>query len=190
MPNVFTYIFSYLWHWFICPIPPTNLKWGALSGGYQHQCSFCGIILLTGERTCFCCGKDGIHLDEVPLLLPLPIQYSAFLNDPNILHLSHILNLIFSFASFESTPNLWFKGASNVANKVISNLHFWIWCKKTRSDMHLWIWYTYEYGAGEILTEYLVQMNHNYCNTNKENSIWLPGEPLSQLTPLTLHRHS
>ena len=24
----------------------------------------------------------------------------------------------------------------------------------------------------------------------KENSIWLPGEPLSQLTPLTLHKHS
>ncbi|KAF8579987.1 hypothetical protein K439DRAFT_1358311 [Ramaria rubella] len=56
-----------------------------------YQCPNCHVVLLTGERSVFCCGSD------VP---PLPQECNVFLDDENV-SLSRVLNLIYSFASLE-----------------------------------------------------------------------------------------
>ena len=89
--------------WLIGPIKSPTLVWGERKANNVHQCPFCHILLLTGERPGFCCGKDGQYLITVPPLPPLPEQYAVFLDDPQISSLSRILNLIFSFASLETT---------------------------------------------------------------------------------------
>ena len=99
-----------------CQIVPTailgscKLSTPSLSHGvtfvkdmYVHQCNRCHIILLTGERPGFCCGTNGSHVDDIPLLPPLPPEYNAIINHPDISRLSRILNLIFSLASLESS---------------------------------------------------------------------------------------
>jgi len=77
--------------------------WGEHKGHHVHQCPYCGIPLLTGEHPGFCCGKNGQYVHDVPPLPPLPAQYNSFVSDHQISSLSCILNLIFSFASLETT---------------------------------------------------------------------------------------
>ncbi|PPR05450.1 hypothetical protein CVT24_007467 [Panaeolus cyanescens] len=89
--------------WAIGPISDPKLKWGAVRNGHRHECPHCHILLLTGERPGFCCGKGGSRLNDVPSLPPLPPQYNVFINDPRISSLSRVLNLVFSFASLETT---------------------------------------------------------------------------------------
>lgn len=88
--------------WEIGPISSPKLQWGQVIGGHPHRCCFCGLDLLTGESGTFCCNQ-GAKLASTPPLPPLPPQYYAFMSDPNISANSRCLNLIFSFASLEST---------------------------------------------------------------------------------------
>ena len=91
------------WMWQIGPISTPSLWWEERRAGRTHECQHCGIILLMGERADFCCGKQGSRLHDVPPLPPLPPEYITFINSPNISSMSRILNLMFSFASLEST---------------------------------------------------------------------------------------
>ena len=83
--------------WSIGGISAPSLTWG------RHSCRTCSIALLTGERSGFCCGPHGNRFLAVPALPPLPYEYNAFVHDHNISRLSRKLNLVFSFASLEST---------------------------------------------------------------------------------------
>ncbi|KAJ7785409.1 hypothetical protein B0H14DRAFT_2301466, partial [Mycena olivaceomarginata] len=89
--------------WQIAPITNPRLALGAKRGAHSHFCTTCGISLLTGEQSGFCCGPGGSKLGEVRALPPLPPEYTAFIDDPRISHLSRILNLMLSFASLETT---------------------------------------------------------------------------------------
>lgn len=89
--------------WNIGPISTPSLQWGAMRAGRPHACKICGVILLTGEKAGFCCGPKGNRFHMIPPLPPLPIEYTTFINDPRVSSLSRKLNLIFSFASLEST---------------------------------------------------------------------------------------
>jgi hypothetical protein len=89
--------------WSIGPIKSPTLTWGQQNGNNIYQCPYCHILLLTGERPGFCCGKNGQYLSSVPSLPPLPEQYAVFLHHPQISSYSRILNLIFSFTSLETT---------------------------------------------------------------------------------------
>ena len=89
--------------WEIGPIANPRLAWGAKRGAHSHCCTTCGISLLTGEQSGFCCGPGGSKFGEVKPLPPLPPEYTAFIDDPRISHLSRILNLMLSFASLETT---------------------------------------------------------------------------------------
>ncbi|KAI1781807.1 hypothetical protein LXA43DRAFT_907663, partial [Ganoderma leucocontextum] len=97
--------------WAIGPISSPTLTWGARRGGREHKCLTCGIKLLTGEEAGFCCGPGGSRFSAISPLPPLPPEYIAFLNDPSISSLSRVLNLIFSFASLETTAQF---GNSNI----------------------------------------------------------------------------
>src|ERR1700761_2891021 len=55
------------------------------------------------EKSGFCCGPAGSRFHDVKPLPPLPPEYSIFINDPRISHLSRVLNLMLSFASLETT---------------------------------------------------------------------------------------
>ncbi|EIN10760.1 hypothetical protein PUNSTDRAFT_65796, partial [Punctularia strigosozonata HHB-11173 SS5] len=74
---------------------PCILRW-------DRQCPFCGVQLLTDERSEFCCAR-GRRLGDVPRLPPLPPQYDAFINHPQISILSRKLNLMVSFAALETS---------------------------------------------------------------------------------------
>ena len=89
--------------WQIRNIPSFHLMWGAHRRDRSHECPWCHLSLLTGERPGFCCGRNGKYVNDPPRLPPLPIQFSTFLNDPRISSSSRLLNLIFSFAALEST---------------------------------------------------------------------------------------
>ncbi|KAJ6540401.1 hypothetical protein B0H19DRAFT_885253, partial [Mycena capillaripes] len=89
--------------WEIGPIANPRLTWGAKRGTRSHCCTTCGISLLTGEQSGFCCGPGGSKFGDVRPLPPLPPEYTAFIDDPRISHLSRILNLMLSFASLETT---------------------------------------------------------------------------------------
>ncbi|KIK30161.1 hypothetical protein PISMIDRAFT_87992, partial [Pisolithus microcarpus 441] len=89
--------------WKIAPISSPSLRWGAVRNGQSHTCSHCGILLLTGEKSGFCCGAGGSRLSDVPALPPLPPQLEVLAQHPQISSLSRVLNLIFSFASLETT---------------------------------------------------------------------------------------
>ena len=71
--------------------------------GERHACKTCGVILLTGEKPGFCCGPKGNRFALIPPLPPLPAEYDAIINNPNISRLSRRLNLMFSFAALESS---------------------------------------------------------------------------------------
>lgn len=89
--------------WAIGPISTPTLQWGARRGNRVHRCPTCNIVLLTGEDPGFCCGPQGSKFALTPPLPPLPPEYNTFINDRNISASSRILNLVFSFASLEST---------------------------------------------------------------------------------------
>ena len=89
--------------WAIAPISSPTLQWGARRGDGAHYCPMCNIVLLTDENPGFCCGPGGSKFALTQPLPPLPFEYNSFINDPNISALSRILNLIFSFASLETT---------------------------------------------------------------------------------------
>jgi hypothetical protein len=101
--------------WDIGRITQPNLLWGAEVRGRFHECPKCGIALLTGERSGFCCGPNGKYLAAVPDLPPLPEEYNAFVNQPSISAHSRTLNLIFSFASMETTEEFpWLKYSKHI----------------------------------------------------------------------------
>ena len=85
-----------------CIISPA-LGWGEQRGNSYHRCRICNIELLTGECAGFCCGTGGKYFNNTTPLPPLPPQYTTFINDPDISSKSRVLNLIFSFASMETT---------------------------------------------------------------------------------------
>ncbi|KAF8586339.1 hypothetical protein K439DRAFT_1646264 [Ramaria rubella] len=89
--------------WLIGPVLKPRLEWGAQHGSAIHKCPYCNIILLTGEHPGFCCGSCGSRLQDVPPLPDLLQEFDVFINDERISSLSQILNLIYSFASLEST---------------------------------------------------------------------------------------
>lgn len=91
--------------WMIVRRPSTELTWAAQRGNHTHMCPHCGITLLTGEYAGFCCGKNGSRLNDIQELPALPPEYAAFINHPDISCQSRRLNLIFSFASLETTAN-------------------------------------------------------------------------------------
>ena len=107
--------------WLIGGIPSPTLAWGQTWGGVRHECRYCGLILLTGEKAGFCCGNRGSHLHDVAPLPPLPPSYQTICNHPQISTLSRKLNLIFSFASMESShafPSQTANGMVAVQGKV------------------------------------------------------------------------
>ena len=89
--------------WHMAPISTPTLHWAEHRGNNYHWCPHCNIDLLTGEHPGFCCGRGGQYLNDTPPLPPLPEEYSTFIHHPLISSSSHILNLIFSFASLETT---------------------------------------------------------------------------------------
>lgn len=89
--------------WEIGPISSPSLHWGEQRAGRLHACATCGLILLTGELPGFCCGRNGSQFYDVPPLPPLPPLIEDLTLHPDISALSRILNLIFSFASLETT---------------------------------------------------------------------------------------
>jgi hypothetical protein len=70
---------------------------------WKTKCKHCGLVLLTGEKAGFCCGTTNIKPPGIPRLQPLPVEFNIFINDPNISALSRELNLVFSFASMETS---------------------------------------------------------------------------------------
>ena len=94
---------SYSVTWEIAPISEPRLQWAEVRNNVRHQCRYCHIDLLTGEWPGFCCGPHGHYVNEILPLPPLPPQYNVFKNDPTISSYLRILNLIFSFASLETT---------------------------------------------------------------------------------------
>src|SRR5882762_3774762 len=100
---------SYSTTWTISPISNPKLQWAEIRHNVPHRCCHCHIDLLTGERPGFCCGPQGRFRHQIPLLPPLPSEYDVFIHNPTISSNSRILNLIFSFASLETThefPNV------------------------------------------------------------------------------------
>ena len=89
--------------WFIGRISTPRLHWGSLRAQRKHDCPTCHISLLTGESPGFCCGPKGSKFNTVSPLPPLPHEYDTFITDPRISELSRILNLVYSFASLETT---------------------------------------------------------------------------------------
>ncbi|KAJ7867663.1 hypothetical protein B0H13DRAFT_1512620, partial [Mycena leptocephala] len=89
--------------WQITPTTNPRLAWGDKHGAHSHCCTTCGISLLSGEQSGFCCRPGGSKFGEVRALPPLTPEYTAFIDDPRISHLSRILNLMLSFASLETT---------------------------------------------------------------------------------------
>ena len=91
--------------WEIGPISSPHLQWGTASNNHRvmRTCKTCGVVLLTGETSGFCCGPNGNRFALIPALPPLPPEYNTLINDPNISRLSRRLNLIFSFAALESS---------------------------------------------------------------------------------------
>ncbi|KIP03191.1 hypothetical protein PHLGIDRAFT_54407, partial [Phlebiopsis gigantea 11061_1 CR5-6] len=79
------------------------MVWGRVCGPRTHKCATCKIPLLTGEESGFCCGPRGSRFDDVLPLPPLPTEFKTFLNHPDISRHSRTLNLLFSFASMETT---------------------------------------------------------------------------------------
>ena len=104
-PYIFPYPPAMSDTWKIAPISKPLLTWGSSSnnGARDRRCLTCRIELLTGEKPGFCCGPDGKHFSAVKRLPPFPDQFETFLRSRDISKLSRKPNLIFSFASMEST---------------------------------------------------------------------------------------
>ncbi|TFK67605.1 hypothetical protein BDN72DRAFT_748301, partial [Pluteus cervinus] len=81
-------------------ISSPRMKWGGPNG--QRRCPNCGLQLLTGEKPGFCCRPRRQSSRPQPLP-PLPDEFAPFLCHPDLSRLSRVLNLVFSFASLETT---------------------------------------------------------------------------------------
>jgi hypothetical protein len=88
--------------------------WHIVIGGHppfqwNHSCSNCGIQLLSTERDSngrgFCCRDPNSNRHQYRLLPALPPQIDAIAGEHAISGQSRSLNLIFSFASLETTAN-------------------------------------------------------------------------------------
>lgn len=90
--------------WVISSLRPVILSWGARRSR-EHSCPHCHLPLLTGEKPGFCCGPRGSHLNAAPTLPPLPAEFNEFIHHPRASELSRNLNLVFSFASMETTAD-------------------------------------------------------------------------------------
>lgn len=82
--------------WAQADIRPLVLQW-------NRVCQYCGVRLLTGERSGFCCGEKGKYKDAVAPLPPLPPELEAIAAHPRGSSMSRKLNVMFSFAALEST---------------------------------------------------------------------------------------
>lgn len=84
--------------WIVGRIPVSTLNW-------NRRCSRCRVQLLNCEnkRDGFCCGKDGIYALNYRPLPDLPSEYTIMMLHPHVSRDSRILNLLFSFASLETT---------------------------------------------------------------------------------------
>jgi hypothetical protein len=82
--------------WAVRRLRPKQFDW-------DRCCPHCNAQLLSCEQPGFCCGKQGKYRNIAPSLRPLPQTYNVFINDVNISNRSRQLNLIFSFASMETT---------------------------------------------------------------------------------------
>ena len=89
--------------WQIAGISTPKLTWGHVWRNRVNACPHCHVILLSGETAGFCCGPNGKYGRTIPPLPPLPEEYDAFLNDPRLSGSSRPLNLLFSFASMETS---------------------------------------------------------------------------------------
>lgn len=83
--------------WLAQPIQSPVLNW-------DRSCNFCHVRLLSSERAVrpFCCG-GAVRANQYTPLPPLPPEYDVFINHSSISAQSRSLNLLFSFASLEST---------------------------------------------------------------------------------------
>jgi hypothetical protein len=72
---------------------------------WDRKCPYCDVTLLQLERGGFCCGTKGKYAHSTPPLRPLPTEFDAFLDAPDISSLSRQLNLAFSFSSMETTAS-------------------------------------------------------------------------------------
>lgn len=70
---------------------------------WSHTCRCCGVLLLTGETSDFCCVPRGAYLDIVRPLLALPSEFNDFLYDPTISANSRKLTLLFSFTVLQTS---------------------------------------------------------------------------------------
>ena len=89
--------------WQIAGFSTPKLTWGHVWRNRVNACPHCHVILLSGENAGFCCGPNGKYGRTIPRLPPLPDEYDAFLNDPRLSGSSRPLNLLFSFASMETS---------------------------------------------------------------------------------------
>ncbi|KAJ3826245.1 hypothetical protein F5880DRAFT_1445240, partial [Lentinula raphanica] len=89
--------------WSFGTLSAPKFAWGAVRGGKQHICSFCGLTLLTGELSGFCCGPKGKFATAVPRLPVLPCEFNPLVVDRTFSSKSRVLNMIFSFASLQTT---------------------------------------------------------------------------------------
>ncbi|KAF8494515.1 hypothetical protein JB92DRAFT_3230919 [Gautieria morchelliformis] len=78
--------------WKIGPVSTPSFSWGEIRQGRVHECPYCRISLLTGEKPGFCCGDKGSCLGDVAPLPVLPSEFDIFLNDPN----TYPLNPVYS----------------------------------------------------------------------------------------------
>ena len=126
--------------WWIALISTLSLIWGCHWSMNIHACSHCNLILLTGKKPGFCCGPHGKYLSLLPQLPPLPVEYENLLHDPRISTLSCSLNLLFSFASMETTEKFTsdFGGHGFVA--IQGKVYHWI-CPSHNNTIIQWILY-------------------------------------------------
>ncbi|KAI5983644.1 hypothetical protein EDD15DRAFT_2201932 [Pisolithus albus] len=86
---------------------------------------YCGIRLLTGESSGFCCGTHGSRRFDVPPLPPLPPQIEALTHHPDISP-SRILNLVFSFASLGTTHRFPDMAPGDAFVAIQGHMYHWV----------------------------------------------------------------
>ncbi|KAJ3819238.1 hypothetical protein F5880DRAFT_1490006, partial [Lentinula raphanica] len=89
--------------WSFGAVSAPTFTWGAVRGGKAHVCTYCGVELLTGEQSGFCCGPKGKFANAVPRLPDLPAEFETFIHERNFSSQSRVMNMIFSFASLQTT---------------------------------------------------------------------------------------
>ncbi|EKM52950.1 uncharacterized protein PHACADRAFT_197384 [Phanerochaete carnosa HHB-10118-sp] len=88
---------------FCCPLAVPPSRSNQMADHAAAPSTTWTIAPLSRENAGFCCGPNGAYLNRVRPLPPLPHEFQTFLNDPQLSEHSRILNLVFSFASMETT---------------------------------------------------------------------------------------